>query len=211
MQFAVTLPLPPLPLHGKYSWGCSNITYILIHQINDVILCTRFNVLFCSHYFSGSHNTNLHGWYELSCLSIEFSVVTDLLVNPTKYQSLVLSLWFKIINQCLCFSCRCLLTKQPVIGISTCKQTFYGTLMVFSMNQGQPKVQPVWHSGHHIWLSAVSCDFLHQEILAFRCIGRLLGGPFGQKAPACRCTCRWRRRFRLVFPPSLWGSYWGKL
>ena len=44
------------------------------------------------------------------------------------------------------------------------------------MNQGQPKVQPVWHSSHHICLSAVSCNFLHQEILAFRCIGRLLGG-----------------------------------
>lgn len=44
------------------------------------------------------------------------------------------------------------------------------------MNQGQPKVQPVWHSSHHICLSAVSCDFLHQEILAFRCIGRLFGG-----------------------------------
>ena len=78
------------------------------------------------------------------------------------------------------------------------------------MNQGQPKVQPVWHSGHHICLSAVSCDFLHQEILAFRCIGRLLGGPFGQKAPACRCTCRWRRRFRLVFPPLPLGILLGK-
>ena len=31
-------------------------------------------------------------------------------------------------------------------------------------------------TSHHICLSAVSCDFLHQEILAFRCIGRLLGG-----------------------------------
>ena len=78
---------------------------------------------------------------------------------------------------------------------------------MFSINQGQPKVQPVWHSGHHICLSAVSCNFLHQEILAFRCIGRLLGGggPFGQKTPACRGTCRWRRRFRLDFPPLSLG------
>ena len=31
------------------------------------------------------------------------------------------------------------------------------------------------NASHHICLSAASYDFLHQEILAFRCIGRLLG------------------------------------